>query len=63
MVLGQQLKIDSFFRVYCAEDIFFRQALHLLFSHSSATGAKRTCIASKILKQTGKQRVFILYLV
>ena len=59
-MLGQQLKIYLFFGVYGAEDILRLCAVlcfFVFFSDGRKQGLHRL---KKILKQTGKQRVFIL---
>ena len=59
-VLGQQLKIYLFFGVYGAEDILRLRAALCFFvflGNGCKQGPHRL---KKILKQTGKQRVFIL---
>ena len=60
MVLGQEPKIYLFLGVYGAEDILRLRAtlcFFVFFSDGRKQGLHRL---KKILKQTGKQRVFIL---
>ena len=60
MVLGQQLKIDSFFRVYGTEDILWLRTVLCFFVFFRDGSKENLHRLKKILKQTGKQRVFIL---
>ncbi len=60
IVLGQQLKIDSFFSVYGAEDILRLCAAPCFFIFFSDGRKESLHRLKKILKQTDKQRIFIL---
>ena len=60
MVLGQQLKIYLFFGVYGAEDVLRLRAALCFFVFFGDRGKENLHRLKKILKQTGKQRVFIL---
>ena len=59
IVPGQQLKIDSFFSVYGAEDILRLRAALCFFVFFRDGGKENLHRLKKILKQTGKQRVFV----
>ena len=59
-MLGQQLKIDSFFSVYGAEDILRLCAAPCFFIFFSDGRKESLHRLKKILKQTDKQRIFIL---
>ena len=59
-MLGQQLKIDSFFSVYGAEDILRLCAAPCFFIFFSDGRKESLHRFKKILKQTDKQRIFIL---
>ena len=60
MVLGQEPKIYLFLGVYSAEDIFRMCAALCFFVFFRDGGKENLHRLKKILKQTGKQRVFIL---
>jgi len=60
MVLGQEPKIYLFLGVYSAEDIFRLCAALCFFVFFRDGGKENLHRLKKILKQTGKQRVFIL---
>ena len=59
MVLGQQLKIYLFLGVYGAEDIFRLCPALCFFVFFRDGGKENLHRLKKILKQTGKQRVFV----
>ena len=59
-MLGQQLKIYLFFGVYGAEDIIRLRAALCFFVFFRDGSKENLHRLKKILKQTGKQRVFIL---
>ena len=59
MVLGQEPKIYLFLGVYGAEDIFRLCAALCFFVFFRDGGKENLHRLKKILKQTGKQRVFI----
>lgn len=59
MVLGQEPKIYLFLGVYSAEDIFRLCAALCFFVFFRDGGKENLHRLKKILKQTGKQRVFI----
>ena len=59
MVLGQEPKIYLFLGVYSAEDIFRLCAALCFFVFFRDGGKENLYRLKKILKQTGKQRVFV----
>ena len=59
MVLGQEPKIYLFLGVYSAEDIFRLCAALCFFVFFRDGGKENLHRLKKILKQTGKQRVFV----
>ena len=60
MVLSQQLKIYLFLGVYGAEDILRLRAALCFFVFFRDGSKENLHRLKKVLKQTGKQRVFIL---
>ena len=60
IVLGQQLKIDSFFSVYGAENILRPRAAPCFFVFFSDRCKENLHRLKKILKQADKQRILIL---
>lgn len=60
MVLGQKPKIYPFLGIYGAEDVLRLRAALCFFVFFGDRGKENLYRLKKILKQTGKQRVFIL---
>ena len=60
MVLGQEPKIYLFLGVYGAEEILWLRTVLCIFVFFRDGSKENLHRLKKILKQTGKQRVFIL---